>query len=374
MLRLFTILSLFAFYSCSADESPEKPVNSFNSPSDLKKEVVVSGLNQAWGIAFLDNEQALVTQKGGQILLVNVETGNKQNLFTVPNATVHGQGGLLGIALSPDFDNNNKVFVTYTKQGAQGLTTALGSFTYANESISGFQEIYVANAFTSTGVHFGSRIVFDNEGYLYFSIGDRGQMNEAQNTQNEQGCVLRLNQDGTIPTDNPYASNSELSPAIYSYGNRNIQGMVFNTLTNQIWANEHGPQGGDEINIITAGSNYGWPLATFGEQYGGGEISPNTSIPGAVDPIHHWTPSIAPAGMTIITGDKYPGWEGNVFSGALALQHLNRTVFNNGVFVEELRYFEGQGRIRDVVLSPDGYLYMINETTNEIIKVLPVSE
>ena len=360
--------------SCSADEAPHRSDSVFQSPKDLKKEEVVSGLHQAWGMAFLDASKALVTQKEGQVVLVNADNGNKQILFTVPNATAYGQGGLLGITLSPSFASDNLVYVTYTKQGAQGYTTAVGRFTYVNDAISNFQEVYVADAWGGSSIHFGSRVIYDNQGYLYFSVGDRGQMMEAQNTNNDKGSVLRLNPDGSIPSDNPYVTNSDFSPAIFSFGNRNIQGLVFDTQTNEIWSHEHGPQGGDEINIITAGSNYGWPLATFGEQYGGGQISQDTALEGAEAPIHYWTPSIAPSGMAIVTGNTYPGWEGNIIFGALAGQHVNRTVFRNGGFQNEYRYFEGQGRIRDVVLSPDGCIYCINESQSAIFKLIPVVE
>ncbi len=372
MLRILLFISLFMLVSCSNDTTVEQPNNMITSPNTLNQEVVVSGLNNAWGLVFLNNSEALVTQRNGQIWWVDVETGEKQHLYTVTNAILFGQGGLLGITKSPQFNTDNQIFVTYTKQGSNGYTVALGRFEVENKVVSNFQEIYVANAWSNSGAHFGSRIAFDAEGYLYFSIGDRGVMEEAQNTQNDIGCVLRLNPDGSIPNNNPFINNSNYSPAIFSYGSRNIQGMAFNSFTNQIWSHEHGPQGGDEINMMASGNNYEWPLATFGQQYGGGNISALTSIPGGTNPVHHFTPSIAPSGMTIIEGNKYPGWQGHVLFGALAAQHLNRTIIKNGIFIEEVRYFEGQGRIREVVLSPDGFIYMINESTQEILKVLPV--
>lgn len=366
---LFFLLLLL--FSCNNDDEENGPDDTFNSPDDLSREVVVENLNMPWGMTFLDASHALLTQKSGEIILVNVENGSSEQLFTVPNAVIQGQGGLLGIALSPNFESDNLFFVTYTKQQGGQFTTALGKMTYQNSSVSNFEEIYVASAWSSSGAHFGSRITFDNAGYLYFSIGDRGAMNEAQNTENEIGCVLRLNADGSVPTDNPFVNNEEVSDAIFTYGNRNIQGLVTHPETGEIWSHEHGPQGGDEINLLKAGENYGWPLVTHGEQYGGGEISSDTTLPGMKDPLHHWTPSIAPSGMCIIDGDIYSGWKGHVLTGALAGQHLNRVIFNGTNYVTEKRYFQGQGRIRDVVMCPTGHIYFINESEGAIFKVNP---
>jgi glucose/arabinose dehydrogenase len=206
------------------------------------------------------------------------------------------------------------------------------------------------------------------------SIGDRGNMQQAQNTLNHMGSILRLNDDGTVPTDNPFVSNNLFLPQIYAYGTRNAQGLTKHPQTGDIWSHEHGPQGGDEINIVQAGANYGWPLVTFGEQYGGGTISTDTAGEGLTQPVHYWVPSIAPCGMTFISGDKYPGWEGSLLSGSLVLQHLNRTVFSNNKLIEEHRYFVGEGRIRNVVQAPDGYLYMANESDGTISKLVPIVE
>ncbi|MGY6562605.1 MAG: PQQ-dependent sugar dehydrogenase [Luteibaculaceae bacterium] len=370
MKHVFFIPLLAGFMACSENITSPENAPTVTPPSDLTRELVVQNLSMPWGMAFINETDVLVTQKSGEIVLANVASGNKETLFTVPNAVIRGQGGLLGIALSPQFEQDRLVYVTYTKQEGNLYSTALGRFAFQNGAVSNFQELHVANGWGTTGLHYGSRIVFDNAGFLYFSIGDRGVMAEAQNTATDNGSILRLNADGTIPADNPFFGQEGFSDATFTFGNRNIQGMAVHPTTGEIWSHEHGPQGGDEINIMIAGENYGWPTVTFGEQYGGGEISPNTSAPGLKDPLHHWTPSIAPCGMAIIFGDKYPGWEGNILTGALAGQHLNRTVFNGTTFVSETRYFEGQGRIRDVVMSPDGFIYKINESDGGIYKVL----
>jgi glucose/arabinose dehydrogenase len=367
------VIAVLLLTACNNNEKDPSPSteNPIDSPINLKRELVLSGLQNPWGIAFMNENDALITQKNGQIALVDISNGTQSTIFQVPNAVVQGQGGLLGIALSPNFESDNLVFVTYTKQNGNEFTTALGSMLFQSNLLSNFQELYVADAWGTSGVHFGSRIVFDQNGYLYFSVGDRGVMNEAQNKTNDKGAVLRLNRDGSIPADNPFNGDPAKSAALFSVGNRNIQGMTLHPVTGEIWSHEHGPQGGDEINIIKSGENYGWPLVTFGEQYGGGVISNDTTAPGMKDPLHHWTPSIAPSGMAIIHGDKYPGWEGNIITGALAGMHLNRAIFSGTNYVGETRYFEGEGRIRDVVLSPDGYLYMLNESEGALYKVIP---
>jgi glucose/arabinose dehydrogenase len=358
----------------SADEATTIEETSPQGPFTLQQEVVATNIPIPWGMAFVDKDNLLVTEKSGKVFLVNIPLKTSSDIFTVPGARVFGQGGLLDIALHPQFSQNQWVYFTYAKSQGTGFTTALGRAKYSSGSISGFEEIFVANAVTNGGVHFGSRIVFDRQGFLYMSIGDRGQMQQAQNTRNHIGCVLRLKDDGTTPADNPFFGKTDTLPEIWTFGNRNIQGMAMHPVTGEIWTHEHGPQGGDEINIMRKGVNHGWPLVTFGVQYGGTVISTDTARAGIMPPIHHWTPSIAPSGMVFLTGNRYPGWQNNLFSGSLVLQHLNMMKIENEKIVTETRYFANQGRIRNVALSPDGYLYMANETSGTIIKLIPIFE
>lgn len=366
------VLILTAFQlSCQKNSIDLPPQDDILKQFDVVKKTVISGLSTPWGMAFLNDSMVLIADKSGDVLLGNVKTGSKKNIFKVPGAVVHGQGGLMDIRLHPDFNKNQLIYFSYTKW-VNGLhTTAVGRATYRNETFSDFQEIFVANARTSAGVHFGSRIVFDGKGHFFLGLGDRGSMQQAQNTLNHMGCIVRLRDDGAVPSDNPFVNNSNFLPEIWSYGHRNIQGMDWNPLTGELWAHEHGPQGGDEINVIKKGNNYGWPLATFGEQYGGGKIGEPT-YPGTELPIHHWTPSIAPCGMAFITSNRYPGWRGHLMIGSLVRQHLNKTVFSGRKLISETRYFEGEGRIRNVVQSPDGFIYFSDETNGALYRLEPV--
>lgn len=346
-------------------DKPGTPAN-----LELVKQPVITGLSIPWGMAFLNESEVLIAEKSGDILLANVKTGTKKNIFKVPGAILFGQGGLMDIRLHPDFSKNKLIYFSYSKMVDGQPTTALGRAKYSNEAISDFEEIFVANARSNSGVHFGSRIAFDGKGHLFLGLGDRGKMQQAQNKLNHMGCLLRLKDDGSVPADNPFVGQTDVLPEIWSYGHRNIQGLDFNPATGELWAHEHGPQGGDEINIIQPGKNYGWPLATYGEHYGGGFIGPPT-YPGTVQPIHHWTPSIAPCGMVFLKSDKYPGLKGNLFIGSLVGQHLNMTRFLNHTLVSETRLFQGEGRIRNVVESPDGYIYFSDETNGILYKLFP---
>jgi glucose/arabinose dehydrogenase len=372
---IFVLSVALIFNNCTSNDdqvSTLAPVPI--GPFELELETVGTGFSQPWGIAFPDAETALITEKAGMIVRLDLVSGLREDLFRVPPATNIGQGGLLDIVLHPDFAQNGWVYVTYSRSsGAGSFTTALGRLVYQNGQVSQFEELFVAQANSSSGVHFGSRIAFDLQGYLYFSIGDRGNQNQAQNLNNHIGCVLRLNADGSVPPDNPFVNTPNALPEIFSYGHRNPQGMARHPVTGLIWSHEHGPQGGDEINILEPGANYGWPLVSFGRNYNGTPVSGDTALPGLTQPIHYWTPSIAPCGMAFINSNRYPGMENRLFIGSLVLQHLNETQFSGAAFVKETRHFQQGGRIREVRQAPDGWLYITNESTGTISRVITVS-
>ena len=247
---------------------------------------------------------------------------------------------------------------------------------FENGQLSEATDIFVAQPYSTTRHHYGSRMQFGKDGYLYFSVGERG--NEKQNPQqimsNDLGKIHRIKRDGSIPDDNPFVKTTGASPSIYSYGHRNPQGLSIDPKTGKIWANEHGPRGGDEINIIEPAKNYGWPSISYGINYNGRPMSPETKTakPGMEQPFHQWTPSIAPSGMAFVTGSRYKGWAGNIMSGSLRFQYLNRTVVKNQKVVEEEILFKNIGRVRDVRMGPDGYLYIAVETPGIIYRLTPV--
>lgn len=374
MKNFFALFLMLALAACSKTIAPEPPQNTAPGPYTLQKKVVLTGLQTPWGMDFIDDQTLLIAEKEGQILLANLQTGTSQQIFTVPNVAVFGQGGLLDLRLHPQFSQNKWVYFSYVKRNGNQYTTALGRAQYANAAFSNFEEIFVADAWATTGVHFGSRICFDHQGHLYLSLGDRGQMAEAQNLTNHKGTLLRLNADGTVPADNPFVGDPLAKPEIWTYGNRNIQGLALHPTTGAVWGHEHGPQGGDEINIHTKGANHGWPLVSFGRNYNGTPVSGDTALPGLVPPVHYYTPSIAPCGMAFLKSEPYPNMDGYLAIGALVLQHLNISKIAQDAVTAEGRYFVSQGRIRNVAVAPDGYLYFANESNGTLYQLYPEFE
>ncbi len=335
------------------------------------KDVVVEGLNIPWGMDFLPDGRVLITERRGDLRLVENGKLHPDPVMGVPEVHRENQGGLLDVKVHPDYENNGWIYFTYAYSGNEGNNTALARAQLEDHALTGLEILFEASPQTSGGRHFGSRIALA-DGYVYLTTGDRGEKNELpQDSTNTSGSVIRLNEDGSVPSDNPFLNVEGAAPEIYTYGHRNPQGMDVHPSTGEIWINEHGPRGGDEINIIKAGGNYGWPLMTHGIDYDGSVITEDTILPGKIPCIYHWTPSIAPSGMQFVTGDKYPGWTGDIMNGALARQHLNRIVLNNEEVVKEERILNGIGRIRDVNQCPKGYLYISDESNGRIIRLLP---
>ncbi|MBP1840139.1 PQQ-dependent sugar dehydrogenase [Formosa algae] len=361
--HIVSVILLLHFFACAQ----EKKSNSAN----YSYETIVSDIDIPWGFVFLPDGAMLITEKSGTLILF--KNGNKTTITGLPDITRLGQGGLLDIALHPDFKNNGWIYFTYASSEGEGsgANTALMRAKIKNNTLTQKEFLYKAAPNYSSGDHFGSRIVFDDQDYLFFSIGERGQRDlNPQDITRDGGKIYRLNADGSIPTDNPFVNTPKAKKAIYSYGHRNPQGMILHPDTNTIWAHEHGPKGGDEINIISAGKNYGWPVVTFGINYWGTSISDDTEKEGMESPIHHWTPSIAPSGMCYVTSDKYADWKGNLLVGSLKFQYLNRCIIKNNRVIKEERLLENLGRVRSIVQGPDGFIYVGIENVG-IVKIIP---
>jgi aldose sugar dehydrogenase len=329
---------------------------------------VVGGLAHPWAVAFLPGGDMLITERAGRVRLVRGGALVAAPVSGAPAVRAAGQGGLLDIALHPDFATNRLVYLSYAKAVTGGATTALARARWENDRLEGLEDVFVARAVSGAGQHFGSRIVFDRDGFLYLTIGDRGDGRRAQDLSDHVGTTIRLHDDGRVPADNPFVGRSGAQPEIFTYGNRNAQGMAVHPGTGEVWQNEHGPRGGDEINRMLPGRNYGWPEYNYGNHYDGRPIPDHVPGAGMELPLLHWTPSIAPSGMMFYTGDRFPNWRGSVFTGALAGRHLRRVVFDGDrpVHQEQLLRDFGQ-RIRDVRQGPDGYIYVLTDSPDAVL-------
>lgn len=364
----FWVLALGGISACTAAEPPDGVVSS--EQANFQVETVATGLNQPWSLAFLPDGDRLVTERGGRLL--RLSDGESRAIEGMPDVATVNQGGLLDVALHPAFADNRLIYFSYAAAGDGGYATRLARARLADDRLAELEVLFTAEPHVRGGRHFGSRIVF-RDGYLFLTAGDRGNREHAQQLDKYHGKLIRLTLDGDIPDDNPFVDNRDARPGIYSYGHRNPQGMIVHPESGDIWLHEHGPQGGDEINRIRAGANYGWPLATFGENYGGGRFAPEPPLEGTVSPVHHWTPSIAPSGMAIYQGNAFPAWRGDLFAGALKLTHLARLELEDGEVVAEERLLDDAGmRIRDVRVGPDGYVYLLTGGSDgRLLRLVP---
>jgi glucose/arabinose dehydrogenase len=338
---------------------------------------LVEGLEYPWGLAFLPDGRTLVTERAGRLRIVGKDWRlEREAVSGLPFIAVSGQGGLLDVALHPRFAENSLVYLSYTGRGTDGVGTEVARGKLVGNRLDDVRVIFRQQPRGGTGRHFGSRLVFDRDGYLYITLGDRGEQNRAQLPGDHAGSVIRLHDDGQVPKDNPYSGKPGWKPEKYTLGNRNMQGAALHPQTGLLWTHEHGPQGGDEINVIRAGVNYGWPVITYGANYGiGTRIGEGTEKPGMAQPIHYWVPSIAPSGMAFYAGDRFPAWRGNLFVGSLRDQMLVRLALDGEKVVKEERMLQrALGRIRDVRNGPDGFLYLLTDEANGILARLePVS-
>lgn len=369
-IHLFIIIACITFSACAQQTESEIKAE---SPKDLNytTELVVPDLNIPWGMTFLPDGSMLITEKSGE--LIHFKDGKKTNIEGAPEVYVRGQGGFLDIEIHPDYAKNGWIYMTFASSegGGDGGNTALMRAKLEGKILTNKELLYKATPNTKKGQHWGSRIAFDNDGYLYFSIGDRGNRDvNPQDITIDCGKIYRLNDDGTIPEDNPFVDVENAKTAIYSYGHRNPQGMTKNPFTGAIWVNEHGPRGGDEINIIKKGKNFGWPVISYGINYSGTTFTDITEKDGMEQPLFYWVPSIAPSSMAFVSSDKYLNWKGNVLVGALKFSYLERLVLENNEVVKREKLFEDIGRVRNVVQGPDGYIYLAVERKG-ILKIVP---
>ncbi|RZN79995.1 MAG: PQQ-dependent sugar dehydrogenase [Winogradskyella sp.] len=336
-------------------------------------EIIVPDLNIPWGMAFLPDGSMLITEKSGE--LIHFKGGKKTIIEGLPDIYVRGQGGLLDIELHPDYANNGWLYISHASEdgGGSGGNTALLRAKLEGNKLAELTRLYKAGPNSRRGQHFGSRIEFDNDGYLYFSIGDRGNRDEnPQDITRDCGKVYRLNDDGSIPKDNPFVNEVNAKTAIFSYGHRNPQGMTKHPETGKIWVHEHGPKGGDEINVVQKGKNFGWPVISYGVNYSGTRFTDITAKEGMQQPLFYWVPSIAPSGMDFVTSEKYPDWKGNLLVGSLKFEYLERLVIENNEVTKREKLLEGMGRVRDVKEGPDGFIYVALENVG-IVKIVPNS-
>ncbi len=340
-------------------------------------EIVTEGLVHPWSVAFLPGGGYLITERPGRLRLVDAQGHlHASPIGGLPAIAEYGQGGLLDVALHPDFENNRWVYLSYAERTDDGVGTAVARGRFDGSSLRDTQVIFRLLPKSRTNRHFGSRLVFDRDGYLFITLGDRGDRPRAQDLNDHAGSVIRLHDDGRIPDDNPYVGQRNARPEIYSYGHRNMQGATLHPGSGKLWTHEHGPQGGDEINLPQAGYNYGWPVITYGVNYGfGTKIGEGTAKPGMQQPLYYWVPSIAPSGMAFYDGDRFPNWQGNLFVGSLKFDLLVRLEIANDKITHEERLFEGRfGRIRDVRQGPDGYLYLLSDARNgKLIRLRPAN-
>jgi glucose/arabinose dehydrogenase len=336
---------------------------------------LASGLEHPWGLAFLPDGRMLVTERPGRLRLLGPDGRlDPRPISGLPPVAAIGQGGLLDVLLHPDYRENGWIYLSYVAAGAGGYGTEVLRGQLTDHTLRNVQVLFRMQPKSTRGHHFGSRLLFDRKGYLYITLGDRGDMERAQRMDDHAGSVIRLHDDGRVPADNPFTSRVDARPEKFTLGNRNIQGAARHPRTGELWMHEHGPQGGDEINIIRAGVNYGWPVITHGRNYViGTRIGEGTAKPGMAQPLHQWTPSIAPSGMAFYTGERFPGWRDNLFVGALRGQMLVRLELDGERVVREERLLENiLGRIRDVRAGQDGLLYLLTDSPQgRIVRLEP---
>ena len=366
MRRIYLLMFLVSLMACSQQDTTINPIK-----KDYEHEVVTDKVEIPWGFDFLPDQSILITDRNGK--LFHYQDGNTKEITNVPEVYAENQGGLLDIKIHPEYPEQPWIYISYSSVTGEkeGAHTALARAQLNNDELTDLEVLYKATPNTTKGIHFGSRIEFDNEGFLYLTIGERGQRDvNPQDITRDGGKVYRFHDDGSIPESNPFYDDADAKKAIYSYGHRNPQGMERHPETGKIWIHEHGPRGGDEINIIKKGANYGWPVITYGINYSGTEITDETSRPGMEQPFYYWVPSIAPSGMTFVRSDKYPHLNGNLLVGSLKFVYLEHLILEDNKVKDREKILMNHGRLRSVKQGPDGFIYAGIEDVG-LVKVLP---
>lgn len=334
---------------------------------------VATGLKFPWGMAFLPDGNILVTERIGQLRIISANGQVSDPIQGVPEVFFKQQGGLLDVVLDPEFSKNRLIYLSYAEPEDHKASTAVARAELIHGQLKNLQVIFRQLPKTADGIHFGSRLAFARDGNLFITLGDRGsRAHDAQQLDNYFGKIIRIRPDGTVPPDNPFVKNPQAKPEIWSYGHRSIQGAAIHPKTGELWIHEHGPKGGDEINIPQPGKNYGWPLACYGSHYDDTPIKDEHAEQGFEEPIRYWTPSIAPSGMAFYTGNQFAAWRSNLFIGALAGKHVARLSTDGNKIIHEEQLLMNTTRFRDVKQSPDGTLYLLTDDINgKLLKIVP---
>ena len=374
MKRITLMLCLLALAPLPSYAESPQVIQSDKVTFELEK--VTDGLGIPWGLAFISKTQLLVTEREGSIKLLDTQTKTLTPVQGAPAVFAVGQGGLLDVAVPPDFTSGDWIYFTFVRAwDDEGVTVLARAKLNANKLVQ-WQDLLETRSATDSGRHFGSRIAFDEKGYIYFGVGDRGVRPTAQDLGNHAGSVMRLYPDGRVPEDNPFVNRDDVLPEIWSYGHRNPQGMAYDDANKRLWLIEHGPRGGDEINLVLPGRNYGWPVISYGKEYWGPmQVGEGTHRQGMEQPIKEYTPSIAPGSLLLYSGNAFPEWRGNLFTGALKLRHLNRvTLSADGRAIGEERLLaELNERIRALIQGPQGWPYFSTDS-GKIYVIKPVGK
>lgn len=369
-IRSLYLLFFIITIGCNAPKKKDDVALTSTPQRGYTTQKVVNNLDNPWGMTWLPDGSMLITEKDGR--LIHFNEGQKTEIQNVPKVYNRGQGGLLDIALHPNYQENGWLYITYASEEGEGSggNTKLSRAKLNGDALVQIEDLYKATPNTTRGQHFGSRIEFDTDGFLYFTIGERGERDvNPQDITRDGGKVYRLHDDGSIPKSNPFVGTEGLD-AIFTYGNRNPQGMALHPTTGELWIHEHGPKGGDEINILEKGANYGWPVISYGVNYSGTSFTDITEKEGMKQPIYYWTPSIAPCGMDFVTSDNYPDWKGHLLVGSLKFNYVELVKLEGTKVIDREKIAEDIGRVRNVKEAPDGYIYIAVEGDG-IYKVVP---
>ena len=354
------------------DDSVEK-----TKKETFRVETFIEGFDIPWGMVFLPNQNLIVSDRNGSLWLVDYKEKSKTKISGVPNVRYKGQGGLLDVEIHPEFINNNYIYIGFTDYLNSKKNRTFTSIIRArlkNISLTDQKIIYKADDtfYDNSTIHYGTRIVFDDKGFLYFSIGDRGKRNQAQLLDYPNGKIHRLNADGSIPSDNPFFENNNAIKSIWTYGNRNPQGLAMHPASSILFETEHGPRGGDELNILSSGKNYGWPEITYGKNYSGTTITKYTHKEGMEQPVIHWTPSIAVCGIDFYDGELFNNWKNNLLVSSLKFERLYRLEIDDDKVIDQEIIYEAGSRIRDVQTGPEGFIYIALEDPGRIVRFIPI--